>query len=279
MHSKCHYRNEVTNREMKVKGTLIIRVGKDTLSFTTTDPTNLEEPVTYEPYTVKSGISMSANLREAFKERSSELIYDKTQVIIDSKVLMIPIERFSEGDTELYYKHSFPADSQQSIAHNVIPELNSVAVFSINKDVRLVLRDNVPGATVTHLMIPVWHHMFTRSFTGHRNKLYAYFHDKQLEVFSFQQNRFKFCNSYDASLGNDSLYFLLYVWKQLNLQPEHDEMLLCGDIPQREWLLEELRRYLHNAYVINPSAEFNRTPATRIKDMPFDLVTLLTKGR
>ena len=184
-----------------------------------------------------------------------------------------------EGDTELYYKHSFPADSQQSIAHNVIPELNSVAVFSINKDVRLVLRDNVPGATVTHLMIPVWHHMFTRSFTGHRNKLYAYFHDKQLEVFSFQQNRFKFCNSYDASLGNDSLYFLLYVWKQLNLQPEHDEMDLFGDIPQREWLLEELRRYLHNAYVINPSAEFNRTPATRIKDMPFDLVTLLTKGR
>ncbi len=264
---------------MKGRGLLTIRVSKNTLSFTTLDPTNFDEPIVYEPYIVKSGISMAANLREAFKETTAVSRTAKTQVLLDAKVLMMPIEHFQENDIEEYYFHSFPHDNQLSVAYNVMPELNSVAVFAINKDVRLVLRDNVPGALAIHLMSPVWKYLHTRSFTGHRQKMYGYFHDKQLEIFSFQQNRFKFCNNFDVTQGSDALYFLLYVWKQLNLQPEYDELHLVGDIPEHDQVLEELKRYLQNAYVINPTAEFNRAPATQFDDMPFDLMTILTKGR
>jgi hypothetical protein len=56
-------------------------------------------------------------------------------------------------------------------------------------------------------------------------------------------------------------------------------MHLVGEIPEKDWLMQELRRYLQKAYALNPTAEFNRAPATQIKNMPFDLMTLLTKGR
>lgn len=46
---------------------LTIRVSKNTLSFSVVDR-EAEHQVIYEPYTVKSGISMAANLRQAFKE-------------------------------------------------------------------------------------------------------------------------------------------------------------------------------------------------------------------
>jgi hypothetical protein len=78
---------------------------------------------------------------------------------------------------------------------------------------------------------------------------------------------------------NDSLYFLLYVWRQLNLQQQHDELHLVGDIPHQEELMADLRRYLRRAYVINPTADFNRQPITQIKGMPYDLMTLIVKGR
>ena len=247
------------------------------LSFTTLDAANVESPIVYEPYNVKSGISMAANLRAAFKEMT--ITAEKTQVLIDGKVLMMPLEQFQENSGEQFYFHSFPQNSQMSVIYNVLPELNAVALFGINKDVRLVLHDNVAGAAAIHLMSPVWRYLYSRSFTGHRRKLYGYFHDKQLEIFSFQQNRFKFCNTFDALQAHDSLYFLLYVWKQLNLQPEHDELHLVGDIPEREWLVLELKKYLQNSYVINPAVEFNHAPATQIPDMPFDLMTVLTKGR
>ena len=255
-------------------------MGKNTLSFSMIDATNQEQPIIYEPYVVKSGVSMAANLREAFKTMDI-LAKDirRAQVLVDSKVLMVPVERFQESDIETLYRHSFPQSQQDSVVYNVLPDLNAVAIFSINKDLRTVINDHFDDVKIIHVMAPVWRYLHQRSFTGHRSKLYGYFHDKQLDIFSFQQNRFKFCNSFETSRAHDSLYFLLYVWKQLNLQPEHDEMHIVGDIPEREWLQQELHRYLQKAYTINPTAEFNRAPATQIKNMPFDLMTLFTKGR
>ena len=46
---------------------MTIRIGKNTLSFTLLDVTSQEQPVIYEPYIVKGGISMAANPREALK--------------------------------------------------------------------------------------------------------------------------------------------------------------------------------------------------------------------
>lgn len=255
-----------------------IRIGRKSLSFTLSDLTNAQQPITYEPYVVKSGISMAANLREAFK---NDTLFQtpKVQVIVVSKMLLIPIERFVESEVGELYRHSYPKSEMDSIEYNVLPDANAVVLFSINKDLKMVLTDRFADVKLIHLMAPVWRYLHQRSFTGHRNKLFGYFHDQQLEIFSFQQHRFKFCNTFDTSDMHDSLYFLLYVWKQLNLQPEHDEMHIVGDIPEQSVMLEELHNYLKNAYVINPSIEFNKAAATTIKGMPFDLMTLLTKGR
>lgn len=259
---------------------LTIRVGRNTLSFTTTDVTNREQPIVYQPYIVKTGVSMAANLREAFK--TTDVLasgIQRVRVLIDGPVLLVPVEQFLEAEEEMLFGHSFPDSTQLAVTHNVIPSLNAVAVFGINKDLQLVINDRFDDVQWIYAASPVWNYLHQRSFTGHRSKLYAYFYDKQVSIFSFQQNRFKFCNVFEASQGHDALYFVLYVWKQLNLQPEHDELHVVGDIPEKEWLLGELRQYLQNAYVINPSAEFNRAPATQIAGMPFDLMTLFTKGR
>lgn len=261
---------------------LIIRLSHNGLSFTVVCPSNAESPVSYEAYDVKNGISMAANMREAF--RTVSLLgeeYQRIQVLVDAPVLMVPVDLYQEQQKETLYFHSFPqATSANDVLANVLPDLNCVALYSVNRDLKMVIDDHFPGqAQFLCATIPVWHHLHQRSFTGIRNKLYGYFHDQRLDVFSFQQNRFKFCNSFDAQRRADSLYFLLYVWKQLNLQPEHDELHLVGAIPEAEELLKELRQYLKRAYIINPSADFNRSSVTQIEGMPYDLMTFIVKGR
>jgi hypothetical protein len=236
--------------------------------------------IEYEPYVVKSGVSMAANLREAFK--SSDLLLQappRVRVSLDSDVLMVPVEIFDEATMEQMHNHAFPRNEQDTIYYNVLPDLNAVAVFSMNKDLRLVLDDHFKDVRLVSAIQPVWRHLHQRSFTGIRPKLYAYFHEKHLELFSFQQNRFKFCNSFDASRSKDALFFIFYVWKQLQLNPEFDELHLVGDIPDEEQVLGELRQFLQKVYVINPSVEFNQHPVTAISGVPFDLQTLIAKGR
>ena len=71
---------------------LTIRISQSGMSFSVVD--NLSDSqIIYEPYTMKSGISQAANLREAF--RSNDLLatnWQRAQVILDTPVLMIPLE-------------------------------------------------------------------------------------------------------------------------------------------------------------------------------------------
>ncbi len=268
---------------------MYIRIGQYHLSFSTIDAENSETPVTYEPYVVKSNMSIAANLREALKGAGlKQMGIVRALVILDTPVLLVPVEVFEEQTMAEMYYHSFPKKEQEQVLYNVLPDLNAVAVFSINKDLKLVLDDHFADVKFSVVMASVWRHLHRRSFSGARNKLYGYFHDQKLEIFSFQQNRFKFYNRFDTHREQDALYFLLYVWKQLSLKNEHDELHLVGnnfasdtqaDNDKQKWLTDELRRYLQNVYVINPSAEFNRAPVTSIKGMPFDLMALFTKGR
>lgn len=254
-----------------------MRVSSKALSFATIGSSG-DGSVLYEPYLVKSGISMAANLREAFAD--SELLgrgFQRVQVLVDAPVLVVPLEEFEEEHAEMLYRHAFLGYEKHAVHHAILPDLNAVALFAINKDLRLVITDHFQDVKLLPLMQPVWSHLHRKSFTGRHQKLYAYFHDKRMEVCAFRQNRFRFCNSFDASHAHDAVYYLLYVWKQLAFDAHLDELHIVGAMPERDWLVPTLQRYLEKAFVINPSAEFNRAPVTQIKNIPYDLVTLFMR--
>ena len=255
---------------------LVIRISKGRLSFATTDGSD----VLYEDYALNSSISMAANLREAL--RTLPLLeddFERVLVMVDTPTLMVPTNLFVEEESEVIYHHAFTDMEQQLVMHTVLPDLNAVVLFSIQKDLRNVITDNFDNVRYTAAVAPVWRHLHQRSYTGQHQKLYGYFHDRRMEVFSFTQNRFKFCNAYAVNNPNDALFYLLAVWKQLAMEPEHDELYLVGDITERDQLLEEAQKFVKRVFYINPSGEFNRAPVTQIKDMPYDMMTLFVKGR
>ena len=260
--------NEQTNTLLR----LVIRVGKGSLMFTTTDD---QSQVVFEQYPINSSITMAANLREAL--RTNNILtepYQRTLVMVDSPVLMVPTDLFREEEKVELYFHAYTKKAQQIVLHSVLPDLNSVVLFSIDKDLLAVINDRLSQPSIIAAMVPVWHHLHQRSYTGTHQKLYGYFHDRCMEVFTFSNNRFKFCNKYTVNNSNNALYYLLSVWKQLGMVPEHDELHLVGDLPDEEALMDEARQFIKRVFYIHPSGEFNRARVTQIAGMPYDLITL-----
>ncbi len=253
---------------------ITLRISNGRLLLAVADA-SVASQVSFEPVIVKSGISMAANLRAAFNE--SALLqhgYHRAQVMLDTPVILVPVEEFHEDQASVLYHHAILGHDNDEVLHTILPELNSVALYSINKDMRLVLTDHFSDIRFLPLMMPVWRHMNQRSFTGSYRKLYGYFHDKKVEVFAFDKTRFRFCNAFDAAHSHDAVYFLLYVWRELGMDAHRDELHLAGELPDREELLATLRSYVQKAYVINPMAEFNRAPIAQVKGMPFDMISL-----
>ncbi len=260
---------------------LVIRVGRGSLAFAAVRMENGEAKVMYEPYTVRSGVSLAANLREAFKEDGLPSAgYRKVLVLVDAPVLMVPVDLYNESDAPQLYAHAFPRNmGAVAVVADVLPDLNAVAVFGVNKDLKLVIDDRFPVVQFGAAMGSVWRYLYKRSFTGTRGKLYGYFHGRHLELFRFGKNRFKFCNAFEVDNAHDASYFIFCVWKQLGMDVDGDELFLVGDIPEKEWLMDEMKSYLHRVYTVNPAGDFNRAPVTQIKRMPYDLMTFFVKGR
>lgn len=255
---------------------LIIRISERGMAFAT-DHYDTGTSVEYEPYSTRSGISAAANLREALK--TSKLLsrtYDRTEVLLDTPMLLVPLDEFQDDEAATLYRHTFLGFEQHHIDHVIIAELYSVAVFAVNKDLLTVVGDHFAQHRFMPVSLPVWRHLRIRANNGQRKKLFAYFHDAQVELFSCWQNRIRFYNTFPATQEHDALYYLLYVWRQTGLNTEMDEMHIVGDIPHQDWLTERLRQFLRNVSIINPSDDLMNAPATQTPGMPYDLMTLLS---
>ncbi len=253
---------------------LTVRASKNALCFSVID-SNTECQVAYEPYNVKSGVSAAANLRLAFKE--SELLqreYRKARLLIDSPVMLVPVEEFDEKHMEQLYQYAFNTTKSDTIMHRVQPSLGVVALFPVNRDLKLVMEDNFSDVRFTPLLQPVWSYLHQRSFVGSNRKLYAYFHDGKVDIMAFEKNRVKFFNSYDVTHAKDAIYFILYIWKNLAMDQRKDELFFMGNIPEKDLFMDSIKRYVLKAFLLNPSAEFNRAPLTEVKNIPFDLLCL-----
>lgn len=257
----------------RLNNRLVIRVSRHAMAFAVADPQS-DHQIVYEPYAVKSGVSEAANLREAFGE--SDLLgegYQRARLLIDTPVMLQPVEEFKEQQAEALYRYTFKGHVNDMVVCKAMPEQNAVATFGVNRDLKLVLDDHFADLRISPVSLPAWKFLYRRSFAGPWKKLFGYFHDRKLDIVCFHKNRFKFANTYDTESARDAVYFLLYVWNQLGMDAERDELHIVGNTPQSEWLMGCLRKYVQKAFLVNPSAEFNRAPITQIKELPFDLLT------
>lgn len=262
--------NNISDKRIR----LTIRIGEGSMMFAVGDP-QADDNIVFEPYELNNSISIAANLREAFKK--SELLqsgYKRVLLVVDTPTMLVPLDEYREQDVETLYKHTFKWQRSEDIVTSILPELNAVAVFAVNKDLRMVVDDHFADIRVQPLMQAVWTHLYRRAFTGTRQKLFAYFHDKRMEVMRFQRNRFEFSNSYEATGTSDILYFLLYVWKLMGMDRGDNELYMVGNVPNRDEMRGELQQFISRNYIMNIETDFNNAEMAKRNDIPYDLKAL-----
>lgn len=228
----------------------MIRVGHGSLAFAYRNGDGAG--FSFVPYAINGGISMAANLREALRDDTLRLAkWRKVQVLLDSPVVMVPIDEYDEHSKELLYNYTVMGQENNAVLATILPQVNAVALYSLNKDLRLVLTDNFSDIKVHPVCGSTWQYLQRRSMAGNNEKLYCYFHDGKMELCSFRKNRFRFSNTFEVAHANDAAYFILSVWNQLAMNEKKDDIYLCGEFKERDALIEELHRFVANLSLIH----------------------------
>lgn len=250
---------------------LTIRLGANDIIMAVGDPHNSRR-IVHEVYPAKRSISVAAHLREvAAKSKLMGGGFGRALVMLDTDTMLVPLDEYPSEDMPTLYHSAFSGHQGEELVTNVLPDLKSVAVFPVNKDLKSVLGEHFTDLSFIPMVQPVWQHLYRRNFATPRKKLFAYFHDQHMQVFSYAQSRLRFCNCFDGRREHDALYYLLYAWRQLGYNSEDDELVMAGDMPNREWLLDRLRQYVRRCSMVNPAADFGATSATLDHKLPYDL--------
>lgn len=115
---------------------LTIRVGRSSLMFAQPD-TQAENGLQFEHYSSRTGVSVAANLREAFGEcplLEKAGADTRAQVLVDTPLMLVPVEEFAQHQAEALFQHTFTGNKADLVMWTVIPSLNAVAVYAVNKD-------------------------------------------------------------------------------------------------------------------------------------------------
>lgn len=268
---------ETGNNNFAAAKRLIIRIGKTTLDFAYP---NVEAGTRTEhvSYKTKNGISAAANLREAIKENAVDFgRWQRVLVLIDSPVVMVPADEYSEKDKERFYRYSVTGQENNAVLATALTRMNAVAVYSISKDLRIVLTDNFSDIKINPMCTYVWQYLYKYGQRGNAEKLFCYFHDGDVEVFSFRKNRFRFTNRFAAPNAQDATYYILAAWKQLGMNSDKDELHILFNGTEQESMARNLSRYVSRIYTVEESAEYRTNNIVQNAGMPFDMMAAMIK--
>lgn len=201
-----------------------------------------------ETYTLKPGIAVAANLRQALQEcklLQQPRDYERVVAVVDTPIMIIPAEEFDAAAVPQLYRYINAGRDADDVLTTNVHALNAVVAFAVNKDLHFVLADTFRYVQIVPYMADVLVALRERSAGGFQEKLMCFFADKQLHIATFRKGRLRFYSAFSPTTVADSAYYILNTWQQLAMRPT-DIICLCGDAATHTELTEQLQKFVKN---------------------------------
>lgn len=272
---------QVTGNKTSQSYSLSIRLRTDGFSFFLNNPSSFSF-LQKEDYTVTADKAYAQRLQQALQTSAlTQKELSDVHVLTCTPATRIPLDYFRKDEAEALYRLTFPQTdiNNQSVFYNILPQLEIVEINSIAKDVEQVLQERYnPILHLNGLNSCLLETLKTyeEQQPDTTRRLYACFREQEMLLLCFGDRKLAFANSYDIAATANAVYYLLYIWKLLGLNPLEDECVLINSRYSPS-VQEALGAYLRHVDELSPLAVFPQLPQTGNTDIPFDVLALLLK--
>lgn len=239
---------QVTGNKSLHPYSLSIRISADGFSFLIRRSAQ-GEIIQRDNFLVDTPDEMGAAMRRALmRPKLMERNFQHVTVEVDGPCTRIPLDEFRREELSTLYQLTFSSldMAHRRIHYEILSMLEVAELFSLPLEVEDAILQVYPDARITGLyghVMQQWCALDRKSPAG----LYAYLGGEQMLLFSFSSGQLRFANTYATSSAADRLYFLLYVWKTLELSQESDRCVLLGEDDELQAMLAKYVRNIDSA--------------------------------
>ncbi len=167
-----------------------------------------------------------------------------------SRYLLIPETLFQVSkQNEL---HAFACvSSGNRMLHHVIKAEQSVLLFDMEEDIYEFCSRSFLYPRFFHPMYPLLVLWRKQSRDYKSGQLFVFLQKKQMDLACFADEKLLFANTFSVESADDMLYYILYVWKQLNLDQQNDRVRITGNASLCMEIIGLLRDYIKHPEPLN----------------------------
>ena len=183
--------------------------------------------------------------------------YKKVNIIMPSpKFTLIPTPLFDPGKKDEYFSFNHIKEESDIIISNKVTDPDVYIVFSVHKPFNDLIYSFFPGVHPHHHLKPLFNHMShsMKSVTG--NYIHINVEREFFNLIIFNNNSLKFCNTFIYRNISDILYFVLNVFKNLNIKQE-ETIHFSGLTEKYDDLYSNFSLYVRNIRFSEPSGNFS----------------------
>lgn len=166
--------------------------------------------------------------------------------ISNSKFAIVPKVLFEKENCKNYLKLNATTEENQVILHQKIDSSGIVVVFGLHKELYNWIKEVFPKAKIQHeLAISVC--SIQRDFHDvSGDKTILNIHRNYFDLVYLKKGKINFVNAFPYTEKEDLLYYVLYCFKQLNLDPKSVSTYLVGEIKKGDELHQILFQFIKN---------------------------------
>jgi hypothetical protein len=182
--------------------------------------------------------------------------YKKVNFITPSpKFTLVPAPLYDPGKKDEYFKFNHNLEKNNIVMVNKANDPDAFLVFSVSKTICDLLNGFYPGAHPYHQIKLLLDHIssFKKSVNG--NYIHIHVERDFFNLILFNNNVLKFCNSFTYRNISDILYYVLNVFKKLDIKQE-ETIYFSGLTEKYDDLSSGFSLYIRNIKFAEPSGNF-----------------------
>lgn len=222
-----------------------IRISADGFSlsiYNTTDGSLLQADHT----PVAKDIPLHTLLAEALRRPTlASYHFRQVELVADTPCTCVPLEHFSRENMTALYRLAYPSThaTNNEIHYQILPSLEVVELFCLDSHILDTVHTVYPDANIACHESNLLERIATdkAAVATKHPCLHVVIEDAGMLICSFMAGKLQYATTYRVTSDSDRTYFIVAVWKSLEMDAAKDTLMIHGASPE---LVKNIARFI-----------------------------------
>lgn len=167
-------------------------------------------------------------------------------LIVSNLSTLVPSALFEEDKKEIYLNFNASLTEDEVIMTDEINSLDAKNIFALPASLKTKLNHKYSNVKYHHASSALIDTLTANNKNQTGKKIYIHIESTHFEILLIEGKNLIFYNSFNYHSTEDFIYYVLFVFEQLQLNPEKTETILLGEVEKSSALYTLTNKYIRN---------------------------------